>query len=176
MRDGGNVRPDEHRDSSSEDFDDANMWKDSYTSDAEGSLAEGASLSSTHLECNCIKAVQFHIFVQEHERHLLVFADVEYYNGPFVAPHSTAGVTGRWNSGECPESSVLEVAGRDYMHADGKLCALLVLTRSMVRQIILSTWCAVQQQYCRAPVYRGITNLYTPLHATCIVLVHSNLQ
>ena len=62
------MRPDEHRDSSSEDFDDANIWKDSYTSDTEGSLAEGASLSSKHVECNCIKAVQFHFFVQEHER------------------------------------------------------------------------------------------------------------
>ena len=108
------------------------------------------------------------------KRHLLVFADVEYYNGPFVAPHSTVGVTGRWNSGECAENTVSEVAGSDYMHADGKLCALHALLDRWSGRLYCRHWYAVTQS-CRVPVYHGITNRYPPLHATCIALVQLNL-
>ena len=39
VRDVGDMKPAEHRGSSSEELDDASMWKDCYSSDAEGSPA-----------------------------------------------------------------------------------------------------------------------------------------
>lgn len=56
------------------------------------------------------------------KKRYLPFADVEYYNSPCKAPHSTRGMACHWKSGESQEKSDLAVAGSDYKHTRSKSC------------------------------------------------------
>ncbi len=51
--------------------------------------------------------------------HLFVFAEEEYYNGPFVLPHGTTGMMPQRSLGASQRTSAKAVPNSDYERADG---------------------------------------------------------